>query len=154
MPHELNPAKLHVTFQENIAARELSFPRRYTLTHSDTTGDLFLTIGRDYDHKQISGLYTRLMRDEVLAELVNEQGVISLHIYVHVSGGIILGTAGWRNDILHHHMPMVLEAFRYGDRDLYSGHPALDEARIEVHFSAKQAQFNKVESWGQVKKFI
>ncbi len=133
--------------------QELSLPRRYTLTHSDTTGDLFLTIGRDYDHKQISGIYTRLMRDEVLAELKNEQGVTSMHVYVHVSGGIILGTAGWRNDILHHHMPMVLEALRYGDRDLYSAHPALDEAGIEVHFSARQVRYNKVESWGQVKKF-
>jgi hypothetical protein len=42
--------------------------RCYTLTHSDTTGELFLTIGPDFDRAQISGLYTRLMRDEVLAE--------------------------------------------------------------------------------------
>ena len=38
-------------------------PRKYTLTHSDRTGRLFLTIDKEYNEQQISGLYTRLMRD-------------------------------------------------------------------------------------------
>ena len=63
--NELNPQKLHVTFQKGISPQQLSLPRRYTLTHSDATGDLFLSIGAEYDQKQISGFYTRLMRDEV-----------------------------------------------------------------------------------------
>lgn len=39
-------------------------PRAYTLTHSDRTGDLFLSIGPKHDEAQVAGLYTRLMRDE------------------------------------------------------------------------------------------
>jgi hypothetical protein len=62
---------------------------------------LSLTIGAEYDKKQISGLYTRLMRDEVLAELKNDGGQAVLHVYVHVSGGISFGFTGWRYDILH-----------------------------------------------------
>jgi hypothetical protein len=64
----LKPEKLHVRFAPSTTADGPVVPRRYTLTHSDVTGDLFLTIGPAYDHKQISGLYTRFMRDEVLAE--------------------------------------------------------------------------------------
>lgn len=64
---KLDPGKLHVTFNGGTSPVDLEFPRRYTLTHSDLTGDLFLTIGREYDEEHISGIYTRLMRDEVLA---------------------------------------------------------------------------------------
>lgn len=63
-----NPNKLHVRFQPGTTPVNPVVPRRYTLTHSDRTGHLFLTIGSDYDGAQISGWYTRWMRDEVLAE--------------------------------------------------------------------------------------
>jgi hypothetical protein len=131
----------------------MELPRRYTLTHSDATGDMFLSIGAEYDMKQISGIYTRFMRDEVLAELVNDHDEASLHVYVHVSGGFVLGAPGWRNDILHHHMPMVLEALRYGDRKLFMAHTELDDARIFVHFASNRSRYNKVEDWGQIKKY-
>ena len=58
--------KLHVQFAAGVAPDGPITPRRYTLTHSDATGDLYLTIGPDYDRRQISGVYTRLLRDEVL----------------------------------------------------------------------------------------
>jgi hypothetical protein len=64
----LRPDKLHVRCAGGVTPDGPITPRRYTLTHSDATGDLYLTIGPDYDRQQISGWYTRLMRDEVLAE--------------------------------------------------------------------------------------
>jgi len=71
----LKPEKLHVRFAAGVTPDEPITPRRYTLTHSDATGDLYLTIGPDYDRRQISGWYTRLMRDEVLAEWHNVEQV-------------------------------------------------------------------------------
>ena len=150
---ELNPSKLHVTFYKDAPRCELILPRRYTLTHSDTTGDLFLSIGVAYDQKQISGWYTRLMRDEVLAEFKEENDVFSLHVYCHVSGGIVFGPAGWRNEILHHHMRMVIEALRYGDRELVSAYPQLDDAKVRVHFSSRQDRYNQVEDWGLFREY-
>ena len=64
----LQPDKLHVQFARGTAPDGPVVPRRYTMTHSDTTGDLFLTVAAKYNRKQIAGWYTRLMRDEVLAE--------------------------------------------------------------------------------------
>lgn len=150
---ELHPEKLHVTFHEGTSLQELSLPRRYTLTHSDTTGDLFLSIGPEYDQKQISGFYTRLMRDEVLAELKDDGQGISLHVYCHVSGGFVIGTAGWRNDILHHHMRMVLEAIRCGDRELVTARPELKQATIWVHFKSNHMRYDLVENWGLVQTY-
>ena len=126
----------------------LETPRYYTLTHSDTTGDLFLSIGLCYDTKQTSKLYTRLMRDEVLAEFTEDLNQTVLNVHCHVSGGIVLGTAGWRDDIFRRELPLVLEAFRHGDRRLFEAHPELDRAPIQVNFHARQAQYNRVETWG------
>ena len=151
--NELDPTKLSVRFQTKAPAGSLELPRRYTLTHSDVTGHLFLSIGADYDIDQIGGIYTRLMRDEVLAELVNDQGETSLQVYVHVSGGLVFGFPAWRNDILHYHMPMVLAALRYGDREFFAAHPELDATEIFVHFSSSHNRYNKVEDWGQVEKY-
>jgi hypothetical protein len=105
---QLQAEKLHVHFQEGEQASPGWFPRRYTLTHSDRTGDLFLTIGREFNQKQISGIYTRLMRDEILAEWIADEGQPALHVYCHVSGGLVLGSAAWRASIFEHHMPQVL----------------------------------------------
>ena len=150
---DLVPGKLHVTLQAGASAQNLRRPRRYTLTHSDATGDLFLTIGAEYDRRQIGGLYTRLMRDEVLAEWTYDGPEPTLHVHVHVSGGPVFGGAAMRSAILHQHMRLVLEAFRYGDAALIATHPELDRARICVHFASKDARYNQAEEWGPLQSY-
>lgn len=144
----LRPEALHVRFARGVAPDGPLMPRRYTLTHSDTTGDLFLTVGLDYDRGQISGWYTRLMRDEVLAEWREDDDGPSLHVFCHVSGGLAFGTAGWRYAIFRRELPLVLEAFRYGDRALFAAHPELDGAFVRIHFQARQRRYRRVERWG------
>ena len=87
----LRPEKLHVTYSSGVTVDAPLLPRRYTLTHSDSTGDLYLTIGADYNREQIAGWYTRFMRDEVLAEWKDNAHGTSLHVYCHVSGGLVFG---------------------------------------------------------------
>ena len=144
----LNPKKLHVTYLTGANSEKLILPRRYTLTHSDITGELFLSIGNQYDTKQISKLYTRLMRDEVLAEFASEEDSLVFRAYCHVSGGFVFGTAKWRYNIFHSELPLVLEAIRYGDRALFEENPKLDNAPIFIHFKSTNSRFDKVENWG------
>ncbi len=144
----LKPEKLHVLFAAGVAPDGPITPRRYTLTHSDATGDLYLTIGPDYDRRQISGLYTRLLRDEVRAEWCNEEDGPALHVHCHVSGGLVVGSAGWRYAIFQRELPLVLEAFRFGDRQLFETEAELDRAPIWIHFHATQPRYNRTESWG------
>ncbi len=144
----LKPDKLHVHFAGGTTPTGPLMPRRYTLTHSDTTGDLYLTIGAEHDRQQIAGWYTRLMRDEVLAEWQDDAEGPALHVHCHVSGGLIFGTAGMRYDIFRRELPLVLEAFRHGERALYDVYPALDHAPIWVHFHAVQEHYSRVEHWG------
>jgi hypothetical protein len=112
----LIPEKLHVKYLPGASIDTPVTPRYYMLTHSDSTGDLFLSIGQCYDTKQISGLYTRLMRDEVLAELKTDSEEPSLSVHCHVSGGFIFGRAKWRYRIFCSELSLVLEAIRFGDK--------------------------------------
>jgi hypothetical protein len=144
----LRPEKLHVKFTADATPEGPVIPRRYTLTHSDRTGEMFLSIGPAYNEPQISGWYTRFLRDEVLAEWTDEGEGPALHVHCHVSGGLVMGTARWRDGIFRHHLPMVLEALRVGDDVLYEYQPELDHAPIWVHFHATQRRYNRVEAWG------
>jgi hypothetical protein len=130
----LKPDKLHVIAAAGDTTEKANIPRRYTLTHSDMSGDLFLVIAREYDRKAIAGRYTRIMRDEVLAELTDDGGSIELRIYCHVSGGIVIGTAKWRNGIFQAELPLVLEAIRYGDRAFFERYSDLDLVPVKVYF--------------------
>jgi hypothetical protein len=144
--NRLNPKKLHVTFLPPTTVDTPLLPRCYTLTHSDRTGDLFLTIADKFNEKQLKGWQTRIMRDEVVAEWLIFEEVYSLHVYCQVSGGI--GTLGFRDNIFRRELPLVLETFRYGDKKHFKANPILDEARINIHFQSKKEKYNKVEDWG------
>ena len=139
---------------DGVNSKEPIAGRCYTLTHSDFSGDLFLSVGLDFDKKAISGLYTRLMRDEILAEWLKEEDNFSLHVYCHVSGGIILGTAGWRYSIFKRELPLVLSCIYNGDKDLFAEHQNLKDSVIFVYFKSKNKKYDKVEKWGKPSDFI
>lgn len=149
----LNPDKLHSTFSPGIYQDRLKLPRRYTLTHSDFTGDLYLTIGAEYDRKQYSGFYTRVMRDEVLAEISETGNEYALHVYCHVSGGLIFGSAKFRYNIFQRELPLVLESFRYGDTLLFENVAGLDDLPVIVHFRSHKSLYNKSENWGIISDY-
>ena len=144
----LNPAKLRVRFAEGIAPDGPLSPRRYTLTHSDQTGDLFLTIAPQVDRKQTSGWYTRLMRDEVIAEWQSDAEEPSLHLFCHMSGGLAFGGASMRDSIFRRELPLVLESFRFGENALFAAEPELDQAAAWVHFESANPRYHKTERWG------
>jgi hypothetical protein len=108
----LIPEKLKVIISGDVTETDPVTPRRYTLTHSDATGELVLTIGSEYDRRQISGWYTRLMRDEVLAEWIKRDTSYSLDVYCHVSGGLIFGGSSMRESIFLSEMPRSEHSLR------------------------------------------
>ncbi|MFX1287375.1 MAG: staygreen family protein [Promethearchaeota archaeon] len=148
---DLNPEKLHLKFKDSVGKVKLELPRKYTLTHSDSTGELFLTIGAEYDYEQISSLYTRFMRDEVLAEWKKSNNYYELHVYLHVSGGFTFGWAALRDRIFCNHLPLVLEAIKYGDKNFIEEMPKLENSQIFVHFYSKKERYNRIENYGQIK---
>ena len=110
-------------------------PRRYTLTHSDATGELFLTIDADYDRDALSAFQARSMADEVLAEWSRDERGPFLLLHCRAQGGLpIYGTASMRRRIFEGYMPLVLQALRYGDREFIDAHPVLNDAPVRVQY--------------------
>ncbi|NPD90187.1 MAG: hypothetical protein HGN29_15860 [Asgard group archaeon] len=143
-----NPNKLSVKYLHSENLDILS--RKYTLTHSDFTGELFLSIGNDYDYKKLNKLYVRFMRDEVLAEWKGKNDKYELHIYTHISGGCILGGAKFRNNIIRSHLPLVFKILKYAERDLIDSNKFLNDASIIVHFKSKRKKYDKIENMGKL----
>ena len=77
-----NSEKLSVEYIDGVAATEPVMPRRYTLTHSDLTGELFLNIGTDYAWGKINSL-----RDEVLGEWKQYGSSLYFNVYVYIDQG-------------------------------------------------------------------
>jgi hypothetical protein len=138
-----------VTFAEGTRPDGPLTPRRYTLTHSDRTGDLFLAIGPDYDHQALRALQVRLERDEVLGEWVLGADGPRLDLHMTAQGGLpVFGSGSMRCSIFRRYRPLVLEALRYGDRAFADAHPELDGAPIIARFSWRHGRVES-EPWGQ-----
>jgi hypothetical protein len=149
----LNPNKLHVKFIGDSDPDGPKHPRKYTLTHSDRTGELFLSVGTEFDHDALAGIYNRFMRDEVLAEFLQDKGETALHVYCHVSGGLILGSASWRYAIFQRHLRQVLQAFYMGDEIYLNAYPRIKRPPVVVHFLSSNQGNNLEEDWGYLSDY-
>ena len=139
----LKPEKLSVEFREGVTLTDPIIPRRYTLTHSDITAELFLTIGPDFANDKLT-----MMRDEVLGEWINYKGKYQYNVYLQVDGQFGQGMAGLRYRIFSQELSLALEAIRYGDRLFFDAHETLDASPIVVFFMSSDPQYHKVELWG------
>lgn len=138
----LNPDKLYVEFRQ-VTSYEPVIGRKYTLTHSDLTADLFLTIGTEYAYDKINK-----MRDEVLAEWRMQNYTPILYVYVYVDGKYAPELSAIRYAVFKRELPLALEAIRYGDSKFFMEHPELDNAPIWIHFDSTIPYYNRYEYWG------
>jgi hypothetical protein len=123
-----DPAKLHVELAPgSTPARPLLLPRTYTLTHSDATGDLFLTVGPAYNEQQCSGRYSAprsplsLLHPALLAGL---HSALSL-----LRPAFLAGLAEWRGWYTRLMRDEVLAEWLQGDP---SSTPSRDYSRAGV----------------------
>jgi hypothetical protein len=155
-----DPTKLHVTYAEGYSPDASPHdaplvPRRYTLTHSDATGDLFLTVGSEYDTVALTTFQVRTLADEVVGEWV-EDPAPRLVVHCRAQGGLAIIRAKTRVRMFHGHMPMTLVAMHYGDGAYLEAHPELDAAPVEVWFHYRHGMFGRRrgpsderEQWGR-----
>ncbi|SDZ98195.1 Staygreen protein [Thalassobacillus cyri] len=142
---KLNPEKLSVELREGVTATTPILPRRYTLTHSDITAELLLTIARNYAYDTINP-----MRDELLGEWINtgEGCYYQAYVFVDGTGPFNQSTASIRNTIFRRELPLALQAIRFGDKPFFIHHPPLNHAPLFIHFISVSPQFNRNEYWG------
>ena len=140
-----NSEGLSVKYRDGVTATEPIIPRKYPLTHSDFTGELFLTIGTQFAWDKVN----LDMRDEVLGEWEKNENRLYYNVYLFIDQGEHdLTSATRRNEIFRRELPLALTAIRYGDRFLFDQYPTLDYALIIVNFIPTHPQFARQESWG------
>lgn len=143
----LDPSKLTVAYLSADAAapgalaRASDAPRRYTITHNDLTARLRIAVGDAFDARALAGPWSRVVRDEVLAEWRWHAGAPALHLHCRVS---VSGGAAWwwpvparyRAFVFRREMPLVLDGIAFAERTLFAEQSALRAAPILVHFVA------------------
>lgn len=142
----LNPDKLTIDYMESVTEKGPLIPRRYTLTHSDTTGDLYLLIGPEFAYDKITPI-----RDEVLGEWNLIDGFqFDVYLQMNRSGENSMGSSmeSFREEIFRRELPLALQAIRYGDREYFNYYPEMNLPPIIVYFIYDNPEFNKAENWG------
>ena len=143
-----NTNKVNTEYRDNVTYESPIKDRKYTVTHSDTTGELFVTIGLEYATDKINS-----MRDEVLIELIKIGTNTFFYGEVLVTGDGIKGNAKTRNDIFIKEMPTALKAIRYGDRDFFEEYPELDDKHIYIQFKSINPKYDKLRGFGTMKMY-
>ncbi len=144
----LNPDKLYVEFRDDITKTQPIIGRRYTLTHSDITANLFLTIGLNYAYDKITE-----MRDEVLATWKINDNEYFLYTYCYVGRDFDYNESKIRYKIFNRELPLALEAIRYGDSTFFKANPKLDNSPVWVYFDSSYPEFSGYRYFGRMKNY-
>lgn len=146
-----DPNKLSVTFLPPVTPFKPLEERKYTMTHSDTTGELFLTVGYCFDVSCINPT----IRDEVIVEWVPQMGQYMLAGKVHVSGGEYDEQyAKLRFMIFKRDLILALTSIVYGDRAFYQFYPWLLDAPIYIQFESNYPEFDQLLYYGTPRHYM
>lgn len=148
---KFDPSMLNVTYFPPATPFKPVDERKYTLTHSDVTGELFLTIGYCYDYDAVNSKF----RDEVLAEWKPVMGQYTLLGKLYVTNGEFdENYALIRFHIFQKELPLALTAMVYGDQKFYQNYPWLLDSPIYIQFESSYPQYNQYMYFGTPRYYL
>ncbi|WP_416826467.1 staygreen family protein [Ectobacillus polymachus] len=149
---QCNPPKLAVKYVRPANDEKPVHGRKYTLIHSNGTGDLLLTINYSYDLETID----EKMRDEVLAEwMIAPDHVPALFGVVLVSNGQFSEEiAMQRFTIFEQEMTTSLQGIIQGDEKFFRTYPALQNAPIYIYFQSIYPAYAGLYYYGTPKQYL
>ena len=142
---ELNPKKVFAQYRDIMKPYEPVMGRKYTITHSDTSAELFVFVAENYAEDQI----TR-MRDEVMVAWEQNKKGLALIGSVIVDGKDVIGNSYIRNNIFYNEMPTALQALRQADRFLFDKEPNLNNTPVFIHFFSSNPAYDKTYNFGVI----
>ncbi|MBM4763457.1 staygreen family protein [Bacillus sp. B15-48] len=149
--NKFNPDKLYVKYSPPMNGFGPIEGRKYTLTHSDETGELYLTIGRKYDYVE----FDQKLRDEVLGEWKTRDGEYMLLGKVYISGGEFDEKfAKVRYLIFKKELELALTAIIYGDRNLFLHYPWLLDSSIYIQFESIYPEYDQILYYGTPRQYL
>ena len=141
--------QVFIEFREPVTPLMPLADRKYTMTHSDETGDLFVAISTMFAEDKVSP-----MRDEVRLEWNTIKDMRILYGEVLIDGeGIDPDKAEVRNTIFKREMPLALQAIYHADEQLFNANPALKNTPVLIHFISSQSSYNKLYYFGTIGEY-
>ncbi|RFU70427.1 hypothetical protein D0469_07520 [Peribacillus saganii] len=148
---KLNPEKLSVIYFPPVTECMPVDGRKYTVTHSDLTGDLFLSVGCQYDYSRINAS----LRDEILAEWLPKMGQYILSGRVYVNGGEFdENITKVRYMIFRKEMDLALQAITQGDSLFFCHFPWLLDSPIYIHFESRLPEYDEIVHFGTPRNYL
>lgn len=141
----LNPQKVFVQYRDEMKPYEPVMNRKYTITHSDRTAELFVFVANNYAKDQITS-----MQDEVRVAWVHYQNQLILFGSVMVDDEYSEGNTYIRNNIFYREMPTALQALRQADRFLFENVPDSDNTPVLIHFISSNPSYNRIYDFGAI----
>ncbi|PLR95273.1 staygreen family protein [Bacillus sp. T33-2] len=145
------PENLKIKYIPPATAFEPVDKRKYSLTFSDKTKELFLSIGNVYDFDAVNPN----IRDEVLAEWITRNGEYLLlgKVYIN-SGEFDEKYSRIRYMIFKRELDLALTGIIFGDKSLFSYYPWLLDSPIYVQFESSYPEFNQIGYFGTPRKYL
>lgn len=140
---ELNLKKVFVQYRDIMKPHAPILSRKYTITHSDTTAELFVFVAENYAEDQVTK-----MHDEVRIAWDQNKKELLLIGYVTVDNEDVQGSSFIRNKVFYNEMPTALQALRQADRFLFETLPQLDNTPVIIHFISSNPVYNKSYNFG------
>lgn len=141
-------SKVIVEFRNDVNYNLPVLGRSYTVTHSDSTGEIFVTIGTQYATDKFNSL-----NDQVLLCMECYNGHFQLNGMVSLDLPGSNYSAPQRGKIFYDNMNIALMAIRYADRQFYERCCFLDNTPIFIHFCSHEPRLNKVYSFGEISEY-
>lgn len=141
----LNPLKVLVQYRGFMEPYGPIFERKYTITHSDLTAELYVFIAKNYAEDQVTS-----MHDEVRIAWEQHGDNLILSGYVTVDGKDIIGSPKVRNTIFYNEMPTALQALRQADRFLFDENPIFDNTLVFIKFVSDNPDYAKTYNFGPI----
>jgi len=139
-------SRVSVEFRDHVTLASPIYNRTYTITHSDDTGELFVTIGKDYAYDKVEEL-----RDEVLVKIKQIDGQLMFY------GTVLINDEGEdrnleiRNEIFLRELPLAMEALKEADRAFFEQHPMTLDLPVCVWFQSTEEKYNKFYNFGTLR---
>lgn len=142
---KINPEKVFAEFRDGVTPTSPIVRRHYTMTHSDETGDLFVTIGKKYAEDKVMDI-----RDEVRLRWVLNGGVPGLYGEVQIDGEGITGSSRIRNSIFQREMEKALQAIRLADDRLFTKYPNLNHTPVYIQFKSENPKYHQLYRYHEI----
>lgn len=137
--------KINIELRNKVDIAAPVLGRSYTVTHSDDTGDIFVTIGTDFAVDRFGPL-----NDQVLLRMECFNGQFQLNGLVCLDLPGSKFSIKQRSDIFSEKMYLALMSIRYADSYFYEKCCSRDTIPVYMHFYSKDPRYDRVHYFGEI----